>query len=461
MNQHMPLQQNLGSSFRDPSGFLFRDAGVLYRQVNQIYQANYDQLIQSGLYKDLVRHKLLIPHQEVTLGAPRPDLVYRIIRPEALDFVSYPYEWSFSQYKDAALTTLKIQKLALHYGMSLKDSSAYNIQFHHGQPVLIDTLSFELYAAGQPWTPYRQFCQHFLAPLSLMAHVDVRMGQLMRVYIDGVPLDLVVKLLPFSSHFKLPLLLHLYLHAQSQRRYANKTTVPKRQMSKQAMLGLIDHLESGVKTLHWSPAGSEWGEYYELHNYSPGGLEFKERMLSAYLERVHPHSVWDLGANTGKFSRIAGKMNCLTIAFDFDPAAVEINYRQCVADHESHILPLVSDLTNPSPGIGWQNQERLNLYERGPADMLFALAIVHHLAISNNVPLERVAEFVQLLGRWLVIEFVPKSDSQVQRLLATRQDIFIDYHQDGFEQAFANYFVLHDRQKIPESERWLYLMEKR
>jgi hypothetical protein len=461
MSLPVPDRQAVAGSFRDPSGFLFRRQGALYRQVNQVYREHYDRLMQSGLYDDLVRRKLLIPHQEVEQEAPRPDLAYRVIRPEPLDFISYPYEWCFSQYRDAALATLKIQKRALEHGLTLKDSSAYNIQFHQGRPVLIDTLSFEIYQPGQPWVAYRQFCQHFLAPLSLMAYVDVRLGQLMRVYIDGVPLELAARLLPFSSRFRLPLLLHLFLHAGSQRRYADKPATPAGQMSKAGLLGLIDSLETGIKALHWSPKDSEWGDYYEIHNYSPAGLEQKERLVASYLERIQPGNVWDLGANTGRFSRIASGMKIPTLAFDIDPAAVELNYRQCMAEKETHLLPLIADLTNPSPGIGWQNQERMNLLERGPAEAVLALALVHHLAISNNVPLERVAEFLQRAGRWLVIEFVPKGDSQVQRLLATRQDIFPDYHAQGFEKAFSNSFVIHDVQKIPESERCLYLMESK
>lgn len=461
MSSLVPSRQDVAGSFRDPSGFLFRRQGVLYRQVNQVYRDHYDQLINSGLYENLVRRNLLIPHQEVEQGAPTPDLAYRVIQPEPLDFISYPYEWCFNQLKDAALTTLKIQELALEHGMSLKDSSAYNIQFHRGRPLLIDTLSFEIYQPGQPWVAYRQFCQHFLAPLSLMAYGDVRLEQLMRIYIDGVPLDLAVKLLPFSSRFKLPLLMHLHLHAASQRRYADKPAAPAGKMSRAALLGLIDSLESGIRGLRWSPKGSEWGAYYEIHNYSPAGLEIKRELVAAYLEQIRPRVVWDLGANTGRFSRIASGKKIPTLAFDIDPVAVEINYRQCVTDKEAYLLPLIADLTNPSPAIGWHNQERMSLLERGPAEVVLALALIHHLAISNNVPLERVAKFFHQAGHWLVIEFVPKSDSQVQRLLVTRQDIFSDYHLQGFEQAFSEYFVVRDMQKIPDSERCLYLMERK
>jgi ribosomal protein L11 methylase PrmA len=227
------------------------------------------------------------------------------------------------------------------------------------------------------------------------------------------------------------------------------------------MLGLIDNLESGIKGLRWSPKDSEWGDYYEIHNYSTAGLEIKERTIAAYLERIQPHSVWDLGANTGKFSRLASNLGIPTIAYDIDPAAVEMNYKQCVSDRERNLLPLIGDLTNPSPGIGWQNRERMSLLERGPVDAVLALALVHHLAISNNVPLGGVADFFHRAGRWLVVEFVPKSDSQVQRLLSTRADIFPDYNPQGFEKAFSAYFVIQDQQRIPDSERCLYLMEAR
>jgi len=212
----------LSASFRDPSGFLFTRQGVLYRQVNQAYQPHYDKLLNSGLYDKLVKAGLLIPHEEVGVEPAEPSLAYKVLRPERVDFISYPYEWSFSQLQDAALATMAIQKLALDAGMVLKDSSAYNIQFYRGRPVLIDTLSFEAYREGEPWVAYRQFCQHFLAPLSLMAYTDVRLNQLLRIYIDGVPLDLAVRLLPGRTRFDLGLATHIHLHAVAQQRYADK-----------------------------------------------------------------------------------------------------------------------------------------------------------------------------------------------------------------------------------------------
>jgi 2-polyprenyl-3-methyl-5-hydroxy-6-metoxy-1,4-benzoquinol methylase len=453
------------ASFRDPSGFLFTRAGTLYRQVNQYYQADYDLLMKSGLYAALVKAGLLVRHSEAAVEAREPSLAYKVIQPERVQFISYPYEWSFSQFKDAALATLAIQKRALESGMSLKDASAYNIQFHRGKPVLIDTLSFEIFREGEPWVAYRQFCQHFLAPLALMALKDIRLSQLMRIYIDGVPLDLASQLLPGSTRLNFGLAMHIHQHASAQKRYAGKEvkleTATNARFNKMALLGLVDSLEGAVKGLSWKPAGTEWAEYYDATNYSDAAFEHKRELVGKFVERVQPKNVWDMGANNGVFSRVAGDKGFFTLSCDIDPAAVEQNYRFVKEKKEENLLPLVVDLTNPSPALGWSNEERQSLEQRGPADIVLALAVIHHLAISNNVPLPQLAEYFARLGAWLVIEFVPKSDSQVQRLLASRKDIFTDYNQETFEAVFLETYAIHESVAIRGSERRLYLMEKR
>lgn len=455
----------LGASFRDPSGFLFKRQGNLYRQVNQVYQPHYDLLMTSGLYETLVKAGRLIPHQEVDVAPADAQLAYRVISPERVEFISYPYEWSFSQLKDAALATLSIQKKAIQAGMVLKDASAYNIQFRNGRPVLIDTLSFETYQEGEPWVAYRQFCQHFLAPLALMSLVDVRLGLLLRNYIDGIPLDLAARLLPRRTRLNLGLAMHIHLHAAAQKRYAGRAEKPQpaRKMSQMEFLGFIDSLRSVIRKLTWKPAGTEWGDYYDASagHYSPAAFDAKHQVVQEYLARIQPTQVWDLGANTGEFSRLAAGQGIPTVAFDIDPVAVERNYQAVVMQKETHMLPLLMDFTNPSPGLGWHTHERDSLFERAPVDALLALALIHHLAIANNVPLPQLAEFFRSLGRWLVIEFVPKEDSQVQILLASRQDIFPDYHTAGFEAAFGQFFTIHDKRALPETGRVVYLMEAR
>ena len=218
----MPRTEQLSASFRDPSGFLFSRSGILYRQINRAYSKDYARLMDSGLYEKLVKASLLIPHTEVDQPPAQSDLAFKVIQPERVPFISYPYDWSFSQLKDAALVTLSIQKRALKLDLSLKDASAYNIQFVRGRAMLIDTLSFEIYKEGEPWVAYKQFCQHFLAPLALMTYRDVRLSQFLRVYIDGIPLDLASELLPAKTKFNFGLLTHIHIHAGAQKRYSDK-----------------------------------------------------------------------------------------------------------------------------------------------------------------------------------------------------------------------------------------------
>jgi hypothetical protein len=460
----MPTAEPLSASFRDPSGFLFFRSGALYRQVNRSYAGDYNRLMDSGLYDKLVKAGLLIPHTETDQPPAEKDLAFKVIQPEYVAFISYPYEWSFSQLKDAALATLGIQKRALKAGMSLKDASAYNIQFVNGRPRLIDTLSFATYQTGSPWDAYRQFCQHFLAPLALMAYVDVRLNRLLRDYIDGIPLDLASRLLPFRTRLHFGLLTHIHLHANAQTRYADvdvKAAVAQRGVSQNAMIGLIESLEGTVRKLAWKPAGTEWGNYYEITNYSGRAFEHKKEIVARWVMHASPAMVWDLGANTGVFSRVAAESGAYVASFDFDPAAVEQNYRAVKADKTRNLLPLLLDLTNPSPALGWANRERASIGQRGPADLALALAVIHHLAISNNVPLPQLAAYFAEMAKWLVIEFVPKSDSQVRKLLASRADIFPNYTFDGFESAFEASFKIREKVAVQESERFLYLMESR
>ena len=451
------------ASFRDPNGFVFTRGNILYRQINRSYAADYDKLISSGLYEKLVNADLLIAHSETDAAPHTPENAYKIIQPERVPFVSYPYEWPFGLLKSAALATLSIQKRALKDGMSLKDASAYNIQMLGGKATLIDTLSFETYKE-KPWVAYRQFCQHFLAPLALMARCDIRLGQLLKIYIDGIPLDLASRLLPWHARLNGGLLIHIHLHASAQQRYADKTLNTSRtraKMSKTALIGLIESLQKTVKGLVWQPAGTEWGNYYEITNYTDTAFEQKQNIIEGWLEKISPNLVWDLGANDGSFSRIASQKGINTVAFDIDPAAVEKNYQRVKANKEKNLTPLLLDLTNPSPAIGWHNQERSTIFERGSADMVFALALIHHLAISNNVPLPMLAVFFAQAGQWLVIEFVPKSDSQAKKLLQSRPDIFPEYSTQGFETAFTEFFEVAEKIKIQQSERYLYLMKRR
>ena len=456
--------ERVRGSYRDPSGFVFHSDGTIYRQVNHTFAEEFEACESAGLYGELSSADLLIGHERVALDFAVTPEAHAVLRPARIDFISYPYEWSFGELKDAALLTLEVQKHALQRGFVLRDASAYNVQFRDGRPVFIDTLSFERRAEGQPWRAYKQFCEHFLVPLALMSHTDVRCQQLLRAHLDGIPLDLGSHLLPSRAWLMPSLLLHIHLHARAAHRYREasvSTVAGTRTVSTRTLVGLTDSLRGAIERLDWRPTGTQWADYAHDHNYTEAALEAKRQLVRDFVAASRPRTVWDIGGNTGMFSRVARAVAPSVVCFDIDPAAVEINYRQVRSTAETGILPLLLDMMNPSPSLGWANEERQSLEARGPVDTVMALALVHHLAIANNVPLPRVAEAFARLGRTLVIEFVPKSDSQVVRLLRNRPDIFPDYSQKGFEQAFEESFVIEAREPIPGSERALYRMRRR
>jgi len=456
--------ETVRGSFRDPAGMVYNLDGTLYRQVNRVFAREFDACVAAGLYDHLADRELLVPHRSVGLERAATRDAHAVIEPARIDFISYPYEWPFSGLKDAALLTLEVQEQALARGFVLRDASAYNVQFRDGRPIFIDTLSFAPYRDGEPWAAYKQFAEHFLVPLALMSARDVRCGGLQREYMDGIPVDLGSGLLPRRTWLRLGLLVHVHLHARAVRRYARATvaSVTRAQsFSKRALAGLLGSLRSSVERLAWRPPATQWAAYATAHNYSDAALAAKRQLVREFVAAIGPRSVWDLGANTGAFSRAAREVAPSVVCFDADPVVVELNYRQVRDRRETGILPLQLDLMNPSPAVGWAHEERLSLEARGPADAVLALALIHHLAIANNVPLARIAEAFARLGRALVIEFVPKADSQVEHLLRNRVDIFPGYTQDGFEREFGLHYVVAERARIGDSQRWLYLLRRR
>lgn len=463
------MSERVPGSFRDPAGFVFRRHGVLYRQVNEQKRANYDALMTSGLYDALVRQDLLVPHEEVAVPPVEPSLASLVIRPEPVPFVSYPYEWSPGQLQAAGEATLTIQELAMEHNMSLRDASAYNIQFRDGRPVLIDTLSFEPLEEHAPWVAYGQYCRHFVAPLALMKYVDVRLGSLLRTEIDGVPLDLAARLLPGRTRLRFGLGIHLHAHSSSQQRHAGDAPVDvteapsPRAMSRNALAGLVHSLLTLTRRLTWEPPASAWRDYYaQRESYTGDSSSHKRALVGEMLASVGADTVWDLGANTGQISQLAADVTGgHVVAVEMDPSAVELHWRACRTEPRRRVLPLLNDLSNPSPSQGWGHDERQSLEARGPADVVLALALVHHLAIGNNVPLRSVVAWFARLGRRVIVEWVPKDDPMVARLLARREDVFDAYTTEEFEAAVRAFFEVRSREAVRGSMRTIYLLERR
>ena len=346
--------------------------------------------------------------------------------------------------------------------MRLKDASAYNIQFDAGRPILIDSLSFEVAEPTEAWPAYRQFCEHFLAPLALMAYRDVRFGLMLRDFIDGIPLDFAAGLLPMRTRLRMGLLAHLHLHAGAQRRSGSQARAgagPARTMTKLRHEALLDSLRRAIEGLQWEPQGV-WVAYDRQTSYSPTAAASKQAIVERMLTASSGGVVWDLGANV-TYSELAAAGGRHVLAFDREAGTVERHWRALSPAARASVLPLVMDLTNPSPSLGWALTERRSLVERGPADVIMALALVHHLAIGNNVPLPQVAWFFAQVARRAIVEFVPKDDPMVQQLLAARRDIFTDYTLDGFRAAFGGPFKIVDSATVEDSARQIFLLERR
>ena len=422
------------ASFRDPGGFVFTLDGILYRQVNETFGATYDRLIDSGLYAELTEADLMLDHEEVALrldGAPTPRA---ILRPRLVPFISYPYEWCHGQLKAAALLTLELQKRAVARGLVLRDASAYNVQFVAGRPLFIDTLSFGSLVDGEPWGAYRQFCQHFVAPLALMSHVDASLAGLLRSHLDGIPLPLAARQLPLSTRFRPGLLTHLHLHARSIVRRsdpkpaADRAGTRRPRMTRTALLGLIDSLEGTVRGLTYRSAEDSLGRLlraYELlsvgraaqtgsgcpDDWDGAGAPADRHDLGSRREyrRLQPGGR-RVGRACGQFRfRCRGRRAALS----------RLRRARRNAGVAAHSGSHQSERGNrvEVPGAAFTRRPR-------PRRSLLALALIHHLAIGNNLPLDEIAQFLRSISRMLILEFVPKEDSQVQRMLSVREDIF-------------------------------------
>jgi hypothetical protein len=449
------------ASYRDPAGFIYLKDGQILRQINHSYAEDYEHLMKSGLYEALVSRGLLIPHDERPTPTNGTPLAYKVIAPERVPFISYAYEWSFTYLKLAALAALEIMEIALEYDMVLKDCNSYNMQFHHGRPVLIDSLSFMAYQPGMLWPGYRQFCQHFLMPLALMSYCDPRLGALLARFEDGIPLDLGTRLLPQSARFSLRLLVHLFLHSGVDQRVSTaRRSVSLPNLFGANLLPLVANLKGTVSRIKPPRYRTAWEDYEDSCLYSDADRDKKRRFVEECLEVVKPATLWDLGANVGTYSWLASERGASVVAIDNDYAAIDRLSQDVSAREESSILPLVADILNPTPPVGWGNAERSSLLDRGPAEMILALALLHHIVIRANVPMENVARLLSRLGNHVVIEFVPKSDPQVELFLAHREDIFPDYHQNGFEAAFGSFFRVVRTEELSDSPRVLYHMER-
>lgn len=447
----------VATSFRDPSGYVFIQDQLVYRFINPCYHAQYAYWKSSGLYDLLIEKKLCIAHEEISydeLGN------IQVILPEQIKTITSANEWTFSMLQDAALCTLQIALEALEHGMILKDANTSNIQFVAGKPILIDSLSFEIYEPGKPWQAYQQFCKHFLAPLTLMHYTDASLIKLLQLYPDGIPLDICSRLLPLQSRLNLHAYLHIHLAAKLAGKPQAQHTQKKNHFSTQQLYNLLKGLFQHISKLRPKLAKTTWDDYYSHTILSQTYLAAKKVLVTDFLNQIPGHTVIDWGANDGAFSLLAAQLNKQVIAIDADYNCIDTLYKHCKKQHIHSILPLCMDLMAPTPAMGWQAQERENIFNRISGDISLVLALIHHIAIGHNVPLTKIADWLHESSPYIIIEFVEKQDEKVQELLKHREDIFATYDISHFELAITKRFNILQKKQVGQAYRWLYLLKR-
>jgi ribosomal protein L11 methylase PrmA len=429
-------------SFRDPSGYVFTSGDRIFRAINDQAYENFLLLRSSGAYADLRSKEWIIAAEEAGEDHAIHD-GRRVLKHPRLPFISYPYEWPFSLLKRAALLHLDVHLRALDFDFTLSDASAYNVQFCGVKPVFIDTPSFVPYREGDYWTGQRQFVEQFVNPLLLRSQFGISPNAWYRGSIDGLPTSDIARLLGrFKRWFAPTLLTNITLPDLLQRRARRDIDgrpAKPQPLPKTALRFLLQRLHGWISRQQPRPVRpSDWRRY-GTHNdsYAEEEEERKRDFIAQFSQSLAPACAWDMGCNTGKYSEVLLQNKTRSIVgFDFDFDALEAAVSRAAIKH-LHFLPLFSDAANPSPQQGWAETERLGLRSRSGADAVIALAIVHHLAISRNIPLPAVIEWLVGLAPHGVIEFVPKSDPMIQRMLQWRRDIFTDYGKAQFEHALS------------------------
>ena len=467
------VQYEFGS-FRDPSGCVFYFQNEIYRALDSDSFILIQQLDKDSVLSDLEKLGYLIPTTVIT----QTDSIYASLKknlPNENHFlhhskvqsISYPYEWSFSMLADSAKLQLELQLKLIEKGYSLKDASAFNVQFIHCQPVFIDITSIEKLKTKEVWIAYGQFCQMYLFPLLLKRYKNINSKGYYLNNINGLNVEEVYHIFGFLESLKPALFIDVLLQFYFQRFASNKTTELKQKLKKEGstttsqiinikrMLRKIDKISNIYK-----PIG-HWIDYIDKNTYSIEAEEEKVTYIKKFLKEFSPPTVLDLGCNTGRYSLLAAESGADVIAVDSDHDSIDLLYKHA-KKAQANILPLWVDIANPSPALGFRNQERKSFMERVHADAVFALALIHHLLITSRIPMDAICDFFyELTESYLVVEFIGSKDKMFQTLLALREDIYGSINQDFFLATFSKKFALINQRKISNTERFLFTFKKK
>ena len=451
------------SSFRDPSGYIFFEDDKVFRLVKSSYKANFEKLKNSGLLNKLLHEKLIVGHKIIPSPKKYDNNQYLVLEVNKIKTITYAYEWSFSQLKDAALTTLAIQLIAIEKGMTLKDATPFNIQFEENKPIFIDTLSFEeIKNDNYSWKAYKQFCSNFLSPLVLMSYTDPKLNKILMNDINGISNDLTLKLIPFFKKFIPSVFIHLILPNLFSSKKVSDNNFKQKKVSKKQHLNIIHQLIDFIKSLKLNEAISEWGNYLdETINEKKEYILNKKRVLKMYTKDLKLLNIWDIGSNDGFFSKIVSKSsNSFVYSLDVDWRSVEYNYLNNKTHNVKNIHPIIFDFSNPTPSLGWLNLERKNLFQRlAKPDLIMSLALMHHV-INANIPFNQFIDLLMKTEKYLIIEYIPFSDPKCLEIFKTRIEEIIYPSENEFIDLLSKSFKILISETLKPTNRKLFLLEK-
>ena len=457
------LRRDQGS-FRDPDGFIVSQGGRIFRVVLPRAVELWRQFCASGLASELQSTGLLVPTHEVAADTLSSESSMPggaiVLEHERIPFVSYPYEWSFDMLRAAALLQLEMVERSLKHGWILKDASAYNVQFRGITPLFIDVLSFAPLREGEPWAGYNQFCRMMLYPLMLEAYKRIPFQPWLRSELEGIDPVVLGRMFRGLERLRPGVLAHVVAQAYLQRKFSSADYSVRQQiksagMTREMISRNVRKLRKLIMDLHLPNESTTWSDYSRAH-YANDAIAYKEAFVAEIITGRHFKLVWDLGCNDGRFSRIAADAAETVVAMDFDAGSINRLYCKIRKEGRSNLLPLLINVANPSPAQGWASRERASLIERGKPELTLVLALVHHLVISGNVPLDTLLEWLSEVTDEVVIEFVSKEDAMVQRLLLNKDDTYSDYNRETFERYLQQYFRISSGTELPGGTRFLY-----
>jgi SAM-dependent methyltransferase len=446
-------------SFRDPASQIFLDDSRVLRTLDERGLDAWRVLAGTAFFEKAVADRRVIASTEI--GNPPAGSAGALEHPR-LSLITYPYEWTFSMLKDAALLQLDLLEGALGSGLTIKDATPFNIQFVDGRPMFIDIGSFERYRSGEPWIGYRQFTRQFLFPLMLRAWSGVPFQPWMRGDMEGPTAAHIRSLLPWWRRIQPRVLLHVVLQARMEERMSGKAVrddLRRAGFSADLILANVRKLRRLVESLQWDPEDAGWSDYHTCTHVERDRAT-KGEFLEAGLEHVEPGRVLDVGANDGYFSQIAARRGAHAIAVDGDEAVLDHLYRRGAGEAVSVV---VCDLANPSPSQGWAGEERPSLFERARPDLVIAYGLIHHLIYSASIPPRRVMQWLRSFDCPVVVEFVSPSDEMVAKLIGNKlaEELHEGRDEDAFRAIIADLFDIRVERKLESDTRLLFELHPR